>query len=375
MNTPTRTITVLIALSMLTPGLALARNAPAAEAREADAARLKAERAARAAHDQAEAAQKQADAAHAQKVASRVAPARARSMRVVPEEYSMFSRSFRPSRSGGVGSVFVIPSAEIETKDLLTINEDINVMSRIFATNLQQAHISPSGGSLLVGDRNFLFDALSGRSRTSIQSLYLQGYGVLFLMKVDFPLLPSRQVEQQAATEKEDEGDKVWQDTRRQLYEPEQVAKRRAGDSAVKYDAEKVENLKTTLIGALKHAANIRNLKPDESVIVTITGGSESAGNITSTITATGQVMIHDKERRTMEIVNVPQPSDFRLSAPVVLVIRAKKSDIDSFAKGDIDLKQFRQRVQMISYPVLAGETGRRSALGMMYEESSGGLY
>lgn len=367
MNTLTRTIAVLIALSMLTSGLALAGNAPTVEAREADAARWKAERAARAAHDQAE-------AAHKRKEASLVASARTSSMRVVPDAYPWLSRSLRPFQSGGA-SVFVVPSAEIETKELLAINEDINVMSRIFTTNLQRAHISTSGGSLLVGDRNFLLNVLSGRSKSSIQSLYLQGYGALFMMKVDFPLSPSRQATQQDEAEQKEDGDKIWQDTRRQLYEPERVARRKTDESTVKYDAEKVENLKTTFIKALKHAANIRNLKPEESVIVTITGGSESAGNITSTITTTGQVMIHDKEKRTMEIVNMPQSSELVLSAPVVLVIRAKKSDIDSFAKGDLDLEQFRQRVQMISYPVLTGETGRRGAFDGMYKESSGGLY
>jgi hypothetical protein len=154
-------------------------------------------------------------------------------------------------------------------------------------------------------------------------------------MKVDFPLSPSRQAPQQDGAEQKEEGDKVWQDTRRQLYEPEKLSKRKTDDSATKYDAEKVENLKTTLINALKHASNIRNLKPDESVILTITGSGKSA----------------------------------------VLTIRVKKSDIDGLAKGDYDLDQFHQRVQMISYPVLAGETGRRSALGMMYEESAGTLY
>ena len=363
MNTLTRTIAVLIALSMLMSGLALAQNAPAAEAREADVATWKAERAARAAQKQAEAAQKQADATYMQEEAL----ARASSMRVAPEAYSWLSRSRWPSRSSGTAPVFVIPSAEIETKELLAINEDINVMSRIFATNLQQAHISTSGGSLLVGDRNFLLNALSGRSKSSIQSLYLQGYGVLFMMKVDFPLSPSRQAPQQGATEKEEDGDKVWQDTRRQLYEPERVARRKTDESTVKYDAEKVENLKTTLIKALKHAANIRNLKSDESVIVTITGGNESASNITSTFTTTGQVVIHNKERRTMEIVNA-QPSELGLSVPVVLVIRAKKADIDVFAKGDLDLEQFRQRVQMISYPYLGGGSQRANILRSVVE-------
>ena len=73
------------------------------------------------------------------------------------------------------------------------------------------------------------------------------------MMKVDFPLSPQHQVQQQDEAEQKEESDKVWEDTRRQLYEPEQVAKRKTDDSAVKYEAEKVGNLKTTLIKESKH--------------------------------------------------------------------------------------------------------------------------
>ena len=362
MNTLTRTIAVLVALSMLTPGLVLAQDAPASEARDADVARWKAERAARGAQKQAEAAQKQADAAHQQQVASLVALERARSTRVAPGAYSTLSRTRWPFQSGGA-SVFVIPSAEIETKDLLTINEDINVMSRIFTTNLQRAHISQSGGNFFADDSvSSLMNALSGRNRTSIQSLYLQGYGVLFLMKVDFPLSPSHQAQQQDEAEQKEEGDKVWEDTRRQLYEPERVAKRKTDESEEEYNAEKVENLKTTLIKTLKHGANIRNLKPEESAILTITGGGKSSDVIIEPIPATSKMIVITKDKKP-RIYEQGLPDDIRASLPVVLVIRAKKLDIDSFAKGDLDLEQFRQRVQMISYPLLGGETGRGSVL------------
>ena len=320
MNTLTRTIAVLIALSMLTAGLALAQDVPAAETREADAAGREAEIAVRTAHRQAEAAQKQAEATLKQKDASLeqavVALAKVESVPgpvppVLPgTRYSGVSRRRWPFQSSGTASVLVIPSAEIETRDLLTINEDMNVMARIFATNLQRARISPSGGSLFIGDYTRRFDIFSSRSGNSIQSLYLQGYGVLFLMKVDFPLSPSKPAQEPDETEKEQDGDEVWRNMRLRLYEPEKLSKRK-DDSAAKYDAEKVENLKTTVINALKHASNIRSLKPDESVILTITGSGTSA----------------------------------------VLTIRVKKSDTDSFSKGDLDLEQFRQRVQILSYP------------------------
>jgi len=37
-------------------------------------------------------------------------------------------------------------------------------------------------------------------------------------------------------------------------------------------------------------------------------------------------------------------------SSATVLTIRAKKADIDAFAKGEQDFEQFRQKVQIFTY-------------------------
>jgi hypothetical protein len=37
-------------------------------------------------------------------------------------------------------------------------------------------------------------------------------------------------------------------------------------------------------------------------------------------------------------------------SGATVLTIRAKKSDIDTFAKGELDYEQFRPKVQIFTY-------------------------
>ena len=363
MNTLTRTIAVLIALSILTPSIALGQDVSATGARDADAAKkeaavLAAKKQVKISRERAKVAAKYKEAGLGQ---AETALARARSMSVARGSgYSTTSASRWPSQSGGAASVFVIPSAEIETKDLLTINEDINVMSRIFATSLQQARISSSGGRVFADDNtSALLHALSGRNRASMQSLYLQGYGVLFLMKVDFPLLPPLQTQQEDATEEKEEGDKVWEDTRRQLYEPGLLAKRKKDDSAVEYDAEKVENLKTTLIKALKHASNIRNLKPEESAILTITGG----GGNGAMVTTHSAIVVSGREK----VVHESPSSAVGSAARQALVIRAKKADIDSFAKGALDIEQFRQRVQMINYPLLEGAGGGGRAADFYY--------
>ncbi|TKJ33854.1 MAG: hypothetical protein CEE38_19725 [Planctomycetes bacterium B3_Pla] len=391
-----RTIIVFVAFNLITAGFALAQDASNEEAltaqRQAEVARREAELAAKAAQKEAEIAQKQMEAAQKQVEASlkQVAVAK-QSIPTPPTQPSMppapampllapletrlssLSRSLSSlSRSDSAGAVLVIPSEQIKTEDLVAVTEDMSVMSAIFQKNLQQANIAPSGGSLFVSSRDRgPYAWLSGGSRGAIQSMCLQGYGVLFLMNVDFPLSPPPQAEQEEQAEEKEDTDPVWDQVKRDMYEPQAARRRKADRPAEEYDAEKVENLKTTVINALKHAANIRSLKPDESVVVTIAGSGGSVGNITSAIVTTGQVVIHDKDRRTMRIVDAPQPADLGLSTPMVMIIRAKKSDIDGLAKGELDLSQFRQRVQMLSYPLLGGATGSGDALNFYHRYKS----
>jgi hypothetical protein len=214
---------------------------------------------------------------------------------------------------------------------------------------------------------------LSGRGATGIQSLYLQGYGVLFLMNVDLALSPAKSAQEPDETEKQQEADEVWKNMRRQLYEPEKVTEREGDETAAKYDPEKVESLKATIVSTLKHAANIRSLKPEESVILTITGSGRLAGvsaiavQSSGNTTTTRQFVVRDKERGLTKIVESDSLDDLGLSSPTVLVIRAKKADIDSFSKGDLNLEQFRQRVQMIGYPHLEGASSRSDARDVFY--------
>ena len=265
-------------------------------------------------------------------------------------------------RSGSTGPVLVIPSEQTKTEDLITINEDMSVMSRIFEKNLEQARIETARGNIYIS-RQDPFSMLLGGGRGGIQSIYLQGFGALFLMKVDFPLKPPPGIQDdEKETQKAEQGDPVWQQIRREMYEPEKVVRNRRTDRPEdKYDAAKVENLKTALIKALKHAANIRSLKPNESVILTVIGKGEATGikiEAARELPGENQILIQERTadgKTFTKLVTGRSLDDIGLSSPAILVIRTKKSDIDAFAKGDLDFDQFSQRVQMLTYPSLDG--------------------
>jgi len=355
MKAVVRTIIVFVGLSLLTAGFAPAQDVADEEthkaldmqAKEAGLARKEAEIAAKLAQKQAEAAQKQ------MQVSLRQVAVAQQKLPTIPEPVAPMPTPFVStwsSRSSSTGTVLVIPAAEFKTEDILAISNDISVMSRIFEKNLQQAHIAPVGTRLFISSNDVL-RTFFGRGGGAIQTMYLQGYGALFLIKVDLPLSPPLQVEEEKET-KEEETDPVWERTKREMYEPEEARRRRTDQPEQKYDTEKVENLKTILVKTLKHTANIRTLKPDESVILAVTGSGESAGGITAI--ATTKIVGH--EDHNTRIVEELAP---RGSSPTMLVIRAKKSDIDGFAKADLDFDQFRKRTQILTCPYLGGGARR----------------
>jgi hypothetical protein len=379
---------IFAVISLFTAGSILAQNS----AGEANRETLTAQREAEIAQKQAEVAQKQVEVARRQALIAekeaalaRTAPAPRPALPTPPVPpastgVSIPSVSFNrlwPSQSGGAGSVLVIPSAEIKAEDIVAITEDMNVMSRIFEKNLEQARITTAHGSLFASRRDS-FIALLGADSGAIESMYLQGYGALFFVKVDFPLSgppEAEEVEQQIA--KQEESDPVWEEMKRQMYEPQGSARRKAKEPQEKYDAEKVENLKTTLVGALKHAANIRSLKPDELVILTVTGSGESGENRLTVPTGRAismsrgsQIIVQEKGndgKTTTRVVQSPSTGIAGSLTPTVLVIRAKKSDIDKFAEGNLDINQFQQRTQILSCPYLGGETGRGDSFNAYY--------
>ena len=330
MKTLSRMIIVLIAINLVTAGFAPAQVS-------------------------------QAPAQNEQPSATNVSQARNDIDQVISRSVSL---STGRRTTGAGNTVLVIPTQEIKTEEILTINEDMNVMSRIFEEKLNQLRFGAQNMSWAFTGGRWMTDRYGGMflgSSPAGRTMYLQGYGALFLMNVDFPLSAPPEAEKQEEEKPQKENvDEVWEQTKQQIYEPQETIRpgRGAERQEVKYDAEKVEKLKTSLIEALKHAANIRILKPDESVILSITGSGASSGKIVSMvdIPGTDQKVVTERSggKQVLKVYKGGLPDDLQLSSPTVLVMRAKKTDIDNFAKGGLNLESFRQRVQILSYPLLS---------------------
>lgn len=235
---------------------------------------------------------------------------------------------------GGAVPVLVIPAQEMTPETYDRIVEDLSIMNRIIEKNTRT--LGDGGrayGALLGGPGDIvtprILRPLGGRPKP----MYIGGYGAVFSLAVDFPLLPPPEgPEPNQVTEK---ADPTWIEARRELLDPQAVLRvRRATVQVRAYRAEAVENLRSTLIGLLKHATNIRDLAPDAWLTILVQGGS-------TTWSVYGEASYgHD------QMLMLPAT---RGEGRTLLTLRAKKTDIDQYAKGQLDDTQFRQRLQIVT--------------------------
>ncbi len=267
----------------------------------------------------------------------------------------------KTGRHSSCDRVLIIPAAETKAEQFLTITEDMSIMSHILDKKLGKSDNSFDyffGGSPHIGyggqgggyGRSFPFSSPDNLTR----AIYLQGYAALFLMKVDFPLSPPVEIQEKEAAEP---ADATWEEAKRQMYSPDDRSSRSRKRSAEKYDAEKVEDLKMKLVKALKHAANIRNLKPDEWVILSVTEEGRGPGVLTETKFVSRVITVFKGNQIVAtEVPSLPSPpsppssNEMEFPAPTIMTIRAKSSDVDVFSQGQLDFDQFSERVQIFLY-------------------------
>jgi hypothetical protein len=258
---------------------------------------------------------------------------------------------------GKSSNMLVIPDTEIKTEDA-AITQDMQVMSHIFDKIFQ--------GPRLIEGMFRDYGEFFGRASRATQAIYLQGYGTLFLLEVDFPFSPPPK--STTKEEQPEETDSVWQQAKQEIFYPTNI--QRTQPSEDKYDAEKVKELKSRLIKALKHTANIRNIKPEEWIILTVNGADQKASGIVT-------YKIHTQNMQSMSDMGSSStrggfgggygfggdaggggfsgrgmmgPGQKQASQGSVMTIRAKKSDIDDYANGKLDFEEFKEKVQIFVY-------------------------
>lgn len=253
-------------------------------------------------------------------------------------------------RRGDGNRTLVLPSGNAAPESLAESHEDLSVMSRIL--NKAVAKESRRGGL-----RGFSFSM--GETGGNLDAMYLEGYGAVFLLNADFPLVsPPTPTAAKAASKEEDA---TWERAKREVRGNEVPDDDVFGTSGgvwnsdedqPKYDAEKVDALKRRLLDTFKHGKNLRALKESEHLTVIVFG--KTLGKRTRT----GRVQISDELETKLDeaapgtvvsqnIFGYVNTDSVRQST---LVLRAKKSDLTRFASGAMTAEEFNRLVSVSAF-------------------------
>jgi len=242
----------------------------------------------------------------------------------------------------------VVTSRPLDAKELAIVEEDLGIMARLLEKEIER-EAGPDG---LPNAMGITITRLDGRGPSV---LLLEGYGAVFTFTVRMPLTPppARASEKKA----ERPTDSPWERTRRELFGPPGGGPRREGDfggggdpyagrfDSPEYDARKVEELKKSVLEALKQAGNIRALKADDYLTVVVQGASVGGHGPmeiaieTRTMTSSGA---GGGPPRVETFVNRGEGGGAPRAG--TLTVRARKSDAEEFAKGKLTAEQFAKK-------------------------------
>lgn len=249
--------------------------------------------------------------------------------------------------SGAAGSALIVPRKETEPKLLADTEEDLAVMGHLLD---KAASAKDDKGPHAMG----ITVHSSFRSASVPRSMYLEGYGAIFFLNVNFPLVaPAAKKDDSQTTQ---ESNTEWENARRELFQPSSYSsdfsKFYAFDTdgafafssngqAEEYDENKVNDLKNNLISALRNAANIRKLGKEETVTIIVNGrGNEASRVVRKTSNGTGR----SPNVWTTSRLGSNDAKGTRM------IIRAGKSDIEAFQKQKLSLDDFRKQVTVMTY-------------------------
>jgi hypothetical protein len=229
-------------------------------------------------------------------------------------------------------SVFVVPGPDLAPEGVARVSEDLAIMCRIFDKAAVWAYRAAPGeiGNVMPVD---VSSVEVPQDWIATQALYLDGYGAIFFLPVDFPLAAAPQ--EQTASKTEPSGDPLWSQTADELRG---VPQESGASSSPSYDAQKVENLKTALIATLRHAANVQTRRTEDVINVVVASRTKQAN--------VGVMLgrFYGSESGTMMSGGATAASEL----PSVLILRTTKSDVDALAKGSLSQEQFAGKVQIL---------------------------
>jgi hypothetical protein len=275
------------------------------------------------------------------------------------------------------GRVLVIPTTEVKPEEFEATRSDMQVMLYILEKELQKPRMIQ--GVFL--DYGSFFD----REGYALQAVYVQDYGAFFFTEVDFPLVFPPEAQEPPVETTKEQVDPIWQRAQQEVFSSRDSTAGGAFPGHQERGPETLEVLKKDLTRLLKQATNIRNLKADEWVILTVIGADQwisetgmmgPAGATMGTRRRSSGAGMYDTggyggggagfgyggyggAGGGMAGYGAMGGGGFGYggmagfagtASSATLTMRAKKSDVDAFAKGELDFEQFQQKVKIFTY-------------------------
>ena len=248
-------------------------------------------------------------------------------------------RHFEEIRVGFSGAQsdrqLVLPSDDASSESISGLREELAIMARLFAKAAD-----PENGKRSAF-RVDLWQFGLGKGR-DLDALYLDGYGAVFLLAVDFPLVGAPKAAEKQDAAKPDR-DAAWERARRELTgkadDLSDDLERYDDPEPVKYDADKVAGLRKRLAETFRHAANLKSVKDGEQIVVQVMGKASrhTSGNLPPKMDALLA------RRYGLDPTAPTSSTDGPVSA--ILTLRAKKSDVDAFAAGRLSAEEFAKKI------------------------------
>jgi hypothetical protein len=230
----------------------------------------------------------------------------------------------------------MIRFSEADATARVGLEEDLFVMARVISRTLERAEGDKVKYKLGVPM------LLTGSGR-SVRPLYIEGLGPLFMIKVSFPLLPPPKPEEKSSRKRAT--DTEWDEAHRDVFaETEEWVDEPERNS--NYSEERVGLLKRELIGALKSAANMRGLEPDEFLNIAVFGHAPPVRIKAVSYGTTGEMGAGLPAARVV----FDKSGAANAAKGSVLTLRARKDDIDAFAAGKLDVEAFNGKVTTAIY-------------------------
>jgi len=234
--------------------------------------------------------------------------------------------SGKVSRGDSIPPVIIRFSAS-DAKANAELEQDLYVMARVLSRMLERA-----AGEQVEWRMNIPM-VLTGAGK-SVRPMYIEGTGPLFMIKVNFPVMPPPKAAPAGATAHT--SDSEWVEAERDVFGKDDVDyPADAAPSRSGFNEDRVELLKREVMTALKNATNIRGLKPEEFVNIAVFGQANS-----------GRVKSAESESRVRTTLSFEPAA----AKGTVLTLRVRKSDIDAFAGGKVDFDAFKASVATAAY-------------------------